>query len=149
MLACEKAGSSRSASGRAPASARSTHLVAAHAARARSLDGEPPERAATRDRRDRAIGADELWFLNSTSGTTGLPKMRDAQPGALVRVPRVRGPTSRDFTADDVFLTALPAPFGFGLWTAHFTPAILGAPCVVCARFDARARARARSSATA
>ncbi len=32
--------------------------------------------------------------------------------------------------------SALPAPFGFGLWTAHFTPAIVGAPCVVCERFD-------------
>ena len=41
------------------------------------------------------------------------------------------------FYADDVFLSALPAPFGFGLWTAHFTPTIVGAPCIVCARFDA------------
>jgi acyl-CoA synthetase len=40
------------------------------------------------------------------------------------------------FRADDVFLSALPAPFGFGLWTAHFTPAIVGAPCILCARFD-------------
>ena len=38
-----------------------------------------------------------------------------------------------------MFLSALPAPFGFGLWTAHFTPAIVGAPCIVCARFDAEA----------
>ena len=38
-----------------------------------------------------------------------------------------------------MFLSALPAPFGFGLWTAHFSPAIVGAPCVVCARFDAEA----------
>jgi acyl-CoA synthetase len=36
-----------------------------------------------------------------------------------------------------VFLSALPAPFGFGLWTAHFSPTIVGAPCIVCARFDA------------
>ncbi len=31
------------------------------------------------------------------------------------------------FTAADVFLSALPTPFGFGLWTAHFSPAIAGA----------------------
>src|SRR6267378_890670 len=41
------------------------------------------------------------------------------------------------FTPRDVFLSALPAPFGFGLWTAHFTPTILGAPCIVFERFDA------------
>jgi acyl-CoA synthetase len=34
-----------------------------------------------------------------------------------------------------VFASALPAPFGFGLWTAHYTPAIVGAPCVVFERF--------------
>ena len=40
------------------------------------------------------------------------------------------------FTEHEVFLSALPAPFGFGLWTAHFTPAIAGALCIVCARFN-------------
>jgi acyl-CoA synthetase len=40
------------------------------------------------------------------------------------------------FTDHEVFLSALPTPFGFGLWTSHFSPAILGAPCVVCTRFD-------------
>jgi len=38
---------------------------------------------------------------------------------------------------DDVFMSVLPAPFGFGIWTAHFTPALLGAPTVVMPRFDA------------
>ena len=32
---------------------------------------------------------------------------------------------------------AVPAPFGFGLWTAHFSPAILGCPTVVMPKFDA------------
>jgi acyl-CoA synthetase len=40
-------------------------------------------------------------------------------------------------TTDDVFLSAIPAPFGFGLWTSHVTPAVLGAPTVVRERFDA------------
>ena len=31
---------------------------------------------------------------------------------------------------------AVPAPFGFGLWTAHFTPNLLGATTVVTERFD-------------
>ena len=41
------------------------------------------------------------------------------------------------FRSDDVFLSALPTPFGFGLWTAHFTPTVVGVPTLVCARFDA------------
>jgi acyl-CoA synthetase len=40
-------------------------------------------------------------------------------------------------TGDDVFFSALPAPFGFGLWTSHVSPAVLGATTVVQARFDA------------
>jgi acyl-CoA synthetase len=36
-----------------------------------------------------------------------------------------------------VFMSVVPAPFGFGLWTGHFTPTILGAACVVMDRFDA------------
>ena len=42
-------------------------------------------------------------------------------------------------TGDDVFLSVMPAPFGFGLWTAHFTPTLLGAPTVLPERFDADA----------
>jgi acyl-CoA synthetase len=84
----------------------------------------------------RGVGPDELFLLNSTSGTTGLPKcvmhtqnrwfyfhQLAAEAGGLV--------------PHDVFLSAIPAPFGFGLWTAHFTPAILGAPTVLAERFDA------------
>ena len=44
-----------------------------------------------------------------------------------------------DMTTDDVFLSAIPAPFGFGIWTSHVTPAVLGAPTVVHERFDADA----------
>jgi acyl-CoA synthetase len=40
-------------------------------------------------------------------------------------------------TPDDVFMSVLPAPFGFGIWTAHVTPTLLGAPCVLMPRFDA------------
>jgi acyl-CoA synthetase len=40
---------------------------------------------------------------------------------------------------DDVFLSAIPAPYGFGLWTAHFTPTLLGCPTVVLPRFSAEA----------
>src|SRR5204862_11622 len=40
---------------------------------------------------------------------------------------------------DDVFMSVVPAPFGFGLWTAHFTPTIAGRPCVLVERFTAEA----------
>jgi acyl-CoA synthetase len=34
-------------------------------------------------------------------------------------------------------MSVVPAPFGFGLWTAHFTPALLGAPVALLSRFSA------------
>ena len=34
-------------------------------------------------------------------------------------------------------MAAVPAPFGFGQWTSHFTPTLLGAPAVVMERFNA------------
>ena len=30
-------------------------------------------------------------------------------------------------SAEDVFMSVVPAPFGFGLWTSHVTPALLDA----------------------
>jgi acyl-CoA synthetase len=44
---------------------------------------------------------------------------------------------SGEMSPADVFCSVLPAPFGFGLWTAHVTPVVLGAPCVVLERFTA------------
>ena len=66
-------------------------------------------------------------------------------------LPRARGrgrPTSRE---RDVFCSALPAPFGFGIWTAHVTPTLLGAPTRAAAalrRRGAAARAIARHRVT-
>jgi len=84
----------------------------------------------------RAVAVDELWLLNSTSGTTGLPKcvMHDQRRWFAFHELAVEAGALTD---DDVFLSALPAPFGFGIWTAHVTPTVLGAPCVVLPRFDA------------
>jgi acyl-CoA synthetase len=79
--------------------------------------------------------ADELWLLNSTSGTTGLAKcvMHDQRRWFAFHE---KAAAAADLSADDVFLSALPAPFGFGIWTAHVTPTLLGVPCVVSSRFD-------------
>lgn len=85
---------------------------------------------------DRRLGPDDVFLLNSTSGTTGLPKcvMHTQNRWAYFHQLAVE---AADLGPDDVFCSALPAPFGFGLWTAHFTPAYLGAPTHLRSRFDA------------
>ena len=87
---------------------------------------------------DRSFTADELWFLNSTSGTTGLPKIVMHQQARWFAFHEL-AVGSGALTSDDVFMSVLPAPFGFGLWTAHFTPTILGSPCVLLDRFTPEA----------
>jgi acyl-CoA synthetase len=72
----------------------------------------------------RALGPDDLFMINSTSGTTGLPK-------CVLH------------TENRWFFGAVPAPFGFGLWTAHFSPGVLGCPTVLAAKFDVERTLRA------
>jgi acyl-CoA synthetase len=131
MLGCEKAGIVAVGIGARAGEREVAHLLARSGAR--TLLREPPALAG--DGRERRIGPDELWYLNSTSGTTGLPKMVMHTQARWFAFHRFAHRVAQ-VTADDVFLSALPAPFGFGLWTAHFSPAIAGATCVVCARFD-------------
>ncbi len=92
-----------------------------------------PIDAATRA--ERAIGPDDLFLVNSTSGTTGLPKvvMHTQNRWRYFHQVAVR---HGDLRSDDVFLSAVPAPFGFGIWTAHSSPIRLGATCVVPPRFS-------------
>ncbi len=100
-------------------------------------DGDPPGGAATDDARTTraAIGPDDLWLLNSTSGTTGLPKCVMHHQRRWFAFHDLAEPAG-GLSPDDVFMSVLPAPFGFGIWTAHFTPTLLGAPTVVMPRFD-------------
>lgn len=84
----------------------------------------------------RALGPNDLFLLNSTSGTTGLPKCVTQFQNRWFFFHQL-AQDSADLRSDDVFMSLVPSPFGFGLWTAHFTPAILGAPTVVMERFDA------------
>jgi acyl-CoA synthetase len=95
--------------------------------------GGPPPPA---DLARRRLGPDELFLLNSTSGTTGLPKCVKHHQARWLHFHEL-AVDSGEMTPADVFCSVLPAPFGFGLWTAHFTPAVLGAPCVVLERFSA------------
>jgi acyl-CoA synthetase len=82
-----------------------------------------------------ALGPDELFLLNSTSGTTGLPKCVMHTQNRWVAY-HAFAQRAGAFGDDEVFMSLLPAPFGFGLWTAHFTPTLLGCPTVVMERFD-------------
>lgn len=92
--------------------------------------------AAVRPDRGRRVGPDDIFLINSTSGTTGVPKcVMHAQN--RWRCFHAFATEAGGLTGDDVFFGAVPAPFGFGLWTAHFSPAYLGCPTVVMDRFNA------------
>ncbi len=84
----------------------------------------------------RALGPEALFLLNSTSGTTGLPKCVTQHQARWFHFHDL-AVEAADLHERDVFMSLLPAPFGFGLWTAHFTPALLGAPTLLMERFDA------------
>lgn len=85
---------------------------------------------------DRAYGPDDVFLINSTSGTTGMPKCVVHTQNRWTYFHQLAAEAG-DLSGDDVFLSAIPAPFGFGIWTAHVTPAMLGVPTVVHERFDA------------
>ncbi len=132
MLACEKAGIVAVGIGSRAGEREVAHLV--ERSGAREIFREPP--VAGRPGTEHPIGPDDLWLLNSTSGTTGLPKIVMHNQARWFAFHELADRVAH-FTADDVFCSVLPAPFGFGLWTAHFSPAITGTTCVVSARFDA------------
>lgn len=100
------------------------------------VDGAALDDADDVDFDQRRIGPDDLFLINSTSGTTGLPKCVLHTQNRWRYFHRLAAEFG-DLTADDVFFGAVPAPFGFGLWTSHFTPLMLGATTVVAQRFRA------------
>ena len=79
---------------------------------------------------------DALFLINSTSGTTGMPKCVMHTQNRWFYFHQLAAEAGR-FGEDEVFLGAVPMPFGFGLWTSHFSPTILGCPTVVLPKFDA------------
>ena len=102
-----------------------------------NVDAEPATLGA-----EAQLGPDDVFLINSTSGTTGLPKCvvhtqnrwhyfhRKAVANALL-------------TSDDIFLPVIPMPFGFGIWTSHTTPIHLGATTVILPRFSTQAACEA------
>lgn len=86
----------------------------------------------------RSFTDEELFFLNSTSGTTGMPKCVAHNNRRWFFYHQLVLETAR-FHEDDVFMSCISGTFGFGLWTTRFTPTILGRPCVIAPRFSADA----------
>lgn len=94
------------------------------------------EPAAASEVSGRALGPNELSMLNSTSGTTGRPKLVTQFANRWVHFSQLAF-AAADFTEDDVMFGAVPGPFGFGLWTAHCAPAMLGITTVLTESFSA------------
>ena len=96
------------------------------------VDISPPPHAATGVT---PVGSDDVFLINSTSGTTGLPKCVVHTQNRWQYFHQ-KAVANGELTADDVFLPVVPTPFGFGIWTAHTTPIYLGATAIRIKRFD-------------
>lgn len=81
------------------------------------------------------VGPDDIFLINSTSGTTGIPKCVVHTQNRWYYFHQ-KAVANGELTADDVFLPVIPTPFGFGIWTSHTTPLHLGATAVTVERFD-------------
>jgi acyl-CoA synthetase len=103
------------------------------------LELSAPDPAAHLDEIERRrIGPNDLYMLNSTSGTTGLPKMvTQFQNRWFAYHPMAVD--AGELTPEDVFMCLIPAPYGFAQWTGKFTPTLLGATNTLMSRFNAEA----------
>jgi acyl-CoA synthetase len=91
---------------------------------------------------DSQLGPDDVFLINSTSGTTGLPKCVVHTQNRWYYFHQ-KAVANGLLTSDDIFLPVIPTPFGFGLWTSHTTPIYLGATAVIMGRFTTRAACEA------
>ncbi len=87
---------------------------------------------------DTQLGPDDVFLINSTSGTTGLPKCVVHTQNRWYYFHQ-QAVANGLLTSDDVFLPVIPTPFGFGLWTTHITPILLGTTNVLLDRFTVAA----------
>jgi acyl-CoA synthetase len=88
------------------------------------------------------LGPDDVFLINSTSGTTGLPKCVVHTQNRWYYFHQ-KAVANGQLTPDDIFLPVIPTPFGFGIWTSHTTPIYLGATAVILDRFTPRATCEA------
>lgn len=103
------------------------------------LDVEAP--AATPRPRSQ-LGPDDVFLINSTSGTTGLPKCVVHTQNRWHYFHQ-KAVANGHLTSEDVVLPVIPMPFGFGIWTSHTTPIYLGATTVLLQRFSTSAACEA------
>jgi acyl-CoA synthetase len=108
------------------------------------LDGDPGALRLNVRAQPRALGVetqlrpDDVFLINSTSGTTGLPKCVVHTQNRWYYFHQ-KAVANGLLTSSDIFLPVIPTPFGFGIWTSHATPIYLGATAVIMHRFTARA----------
>jgi acyl-CoA synthetase len=88
------------------------------------------------------LGPDDVFLINSTSGTTGLPKCVVHTQNRWYYFHQ-KAVANGLLAPDDVFLPVIPTPFGFGIWTSHTTPIHLGATAVILPKFTTRAACEA------
>ena len=81
------------------------------------------------------VGPDDMFLINSTSGTTGTPKCVVHTQNRWHYFHQ-KAVANGELTTDDVLLSVLPMPFGFGIWTSHTTPIHLGATAIRIEKFD-------------
>ena len=84
---------------------------------------------------ERRLRPTDIAILNSTSGTTGMPKCV-VHDEARWQVYHRYSTDAGQLTEQDIFLSAVPMPFGFSIWTSHVTPMMLGAPCAIMPKFS-------------
>jgi acyl-CoA synthetase len=84
----------------------------------------------------RRLGPDDLFMINSTSGTTGLPKCVMHTQNSKFYMAQQACEVGQ-LKADEVLVGMAPVPFGFGLFTTHFVTAVLGGPAVITDQFSA------------
>jgi acyl-CoA synthetase len=88
------------------------------------------------------LGPDDVFLINSTSGTTGLPKCVVHTQNRWYYFHQ-KAVANGQLRPDDIFLPVIPTPFGFGIWTSHTTPIYLGATAVILDRFTTKATCEA------
>jgi acyl-CoA synthetase len=86
--------------------------------------------------RNRRLAPDDLFLLNFTSGTTGMPKCVKHDQKRWMSFHEF-AVAAGDLSGSDVFMSIVPTPYGFGIWTGHITPILLGVPTVLMPRFSA------------
>lgn len=105
------------------------------------VDGHAPESGSAGEESDarmeeRALAPTERFLLNFTSGTTGMPKCVCHDQARWLSFHEFAA-AAGDLSERDVFMSVVPAPYGFGIWSGHVTPTVLGAPTVLTPRFAA------------